>query len=223
MASLGLFLPFSAFAGGVAVYGRTGPGWTRVPVVVGGVLVAVASFVAGAQVAPRLEVRRAVLNGSDVEVVAPFGPDTPAGYGRWLEHVRSQPRGRISLSVEEPSRHPPARVAFLLNQLYVIPALALILALLGHVTAQLTASVRPSRRRHLRWLLGLLTFPLFVIPYDALDAMTVARPYGPGAPLAWAGLIVPGVVLAACWGIAEAVEGHRSRVERRPGAGAPHG
>lgn len=123
-------LPYTAFAGGVSVFGpgrRRLFGWMAVLVVAGGL-----EFVAVAWVVPTAEYRL-VTDASlpaDASIRA-YLPRTPSAIRRWRADVVAAQPASYSLDRRRPLAHPPNRLTFLLHALWAAPVFLALNGLLG--------------------------------------------------------------------------------------------
>ena len=200
--NFGLFILFASFAGGVAVQTAWGGQSRRMTSLGGGLVVAVLSFVCLAYLSPLAEHRAHTARGMDMEVYAPFGPETPGGRLAHLRYAREHPTDTRRQSVGAPLLISVSWVEHLLHGLFVLPWLGLIYGVVGHIVAELTHAIRPSRRRHARWVLGVLVPFTFFGPATYIGGYVRARPDVSGAAWAWAMLVAPLLLLLVVWALA---------------------
>ncbi len=200
VSGLGLFLPFCAFASGVAAYAAK----TRAVVTLGAALtIALVSFVCLAYLGPLADYRHERLLGFDMEARSPFGPDTPAGLLQRLRYARANPPANPSLSVEAGLDLPAQWIERMLHTQFSWPLLAIVSALLGYLVASVTSGLSPPGRRHARWAFGVLSGLTYMVPAVvltrnaigyALDSVIVS-----GVRTAWLPHLLPTLIAGALW------------------------
>jgi len=185
---LGFVLPFAAFAGGVAIWGRnTAVGSTAIAVLAG-LVIGLASYASSEVVNPLAEYA-ALADQPDVADMRPFGPSTPAGKLRQLRFVDANPPGQYRVGHE--TRTPPNRVRLLLHVPAAFVVFSILNCLLGLYASRLTATLRDASRRNGCLAIGLAGgLGFFVAAYAAShpnrDWVAVS-----GVAAAWIPLAVP--------------------------------
>ena len=194
---VGLFLPFTAFAGGVAVQRFRTPRF----VVSRALVLSVAAYGLLAYAVPVLDYHREAREGLDVEARDPWGPTAPTALLAQRTHVLANPPERYSLRVDEPYRRPPSYLLYQVHALVVHSLFAVFSALLGFRVAQLTSGLSFLTRRNARWSLGLVVALTFFLPVMAAGAWVREDWTRPGLPAAWGPLLVPALALgvASVW------------------------
>lgn len=184
---IGFLLPFTVFAGGVAVSRRSsGRG-----LLVRAASLAVLSYLLMAYAVPLLEYRIVRARGLEVTRLFPFGPETPAAFLDLRSWVEANPPTRYSLSTDEPLSAQPNWTTFLLHSPVVIASFALFAALLGWISAALTSGLSPPARANARWALGLGSGLAFFLPMAAAGEWVRSDPANSALLGAWGPLLVP--------------------------------
>lgn len=189
---IGQFLPYAAFAGGLAL-SQTRQ-WASVAL--RGAVAAIVAFLLLGYVSPLAEYRAAEVRGTDLAARYPTGPDTPENLLALRSVVLANPPARFSFSVEQPLALPPNWLAHLALALVAFPLFAIFSALLGWQAGFLTSGLSPPARRNTRWALGLagaLTF-FFVLQFGSSWIRT--DPAHSALPGTFGPLIVPILELA---------------------------
>lgn len=184
---VGLFLPFTAFAGGVAVQRFRTPRF----VVSRALVLSVAAYGLLAYAVPVLDYHWEARQGLDVETRDPWGPTTPTALLDQRTHVLANPPERYSLRVDEPYRRPPSYLLYQVHALVVHSLFAVFSALLGFRVAQLTSGLPFLTRRNARWSLGLVVALTFFLPVMVAGGWVREDWTRPGIPAAWGPLLVP--------------------------------
>ena len=148
---VGLFLPFAAFAGGLATHALLPVS----SVLNRGVLIAVVSYLLLAYGLPITTYIDGKNAGVDVAVLYPFGPATPGGLLARRSAIEADPPENYGFRVEDPLSRPPNWLTYLLHSVIVIAVFSVFSALLGHLAGKLTTGLSPPNRRNARWALGL--------------------------------------------------------------------
>ena len=184
---IGTFLPFAAFAGGVAVHGVLSAGG----VLKRGLVIAILSYGLLAYASPVAQYldRRNV--GGGVSAVYPFGPNTPHGRIANRSAVEASPPEEYSFRVEDPLSTPPNWLTYLLHSTVVFAVFSVLSALLGQLAARLTTGLSPPKRRNARWALGLASGSAFFAAEAAGGEWARADPSNSGLFGAWLPLVVP--------------------------------
>jgi hypothetical protein len=184
---VGLFLPFAAFAGGLAVPSST-PNWA---VTTRSLLVALISFICLAYGEPLARYQHLSERGADISQQFPLGPLTPGTLRSLKAAVEASPPETYRLSTDSPFEWPPNWVEHLLHGLFVLPLFSVVSALLGRQVRFLTMGLSPPARRNARWALGVLSGVAFFIPMVLWDAWVGNDPSRSGILGAWGPLSVP--------------------------------
>lgn len=185
---LGLFLPFAAFAGGVAIGARClAPASTRVAVLAG-LVIGLASYVSAEIVSPLADYA-ALAEEPDVADMRPFGPRTPAGTLRQLRFVEANPPEHYRMG--DVARTPPNGIRLLLHLPPALVAFSVLNSVLGLLASRLTCSLRAPNRRNGRLAIGLAGGLAFfgaavVASHPGRDWVVVS-----GVAAAWLPLAVP--------------------------------
>lgn len=148
----GLALPFAAFAGGLASGRRSPPG----PVALRALIVVAGSIVLTTAVRPLAEYEVSAALGLDVSARYPTGPRTPLGLVALKERVERDPPDQYRFWTDRPLEVPPNWLTYLVIAPLGMALFAILSALLGLLTGQLTAGLPPPRRAHARWAIGLI-------------------------------------------------------------------
>ncbi len=184
---IGLLLPFTVFAGGVAAYrcaaGRGLP--------VRAVSVAVLTYLLAAYATPLLEYQANRAGGRAVAQLYPFGPLTPAAFLDLRSWVEANPPARYTWSTDEPLSIPPNWWTYLFHSPVVIASFAVFAALLGWISAALTSGLSPPARANARWAMGLASGLAFFLPMAAAGEWVRADPANSALLGAWGPLVVP--------------------------------
>lgn len=191
-AGAGLFLPYAAFAGGVAVYASLPPRSAALRAV----LLAAISYGLLAYVSPIAEYRERASREEDVVTAFPFGPETPGGLIALRSAVETDPPATYSFRTDRPLERPPNWLTYLIHSLFVVAVFAILAALLGQQVGFLTSGLSPPARRNARWALGLATALAFFVAEAAGSEWTRLDPANSGVVGAWLPLIVPLAELA---------------------------
>lgn len=182
---IGTFLPFAAFAGGVAAYPMS-----RKHLFLWSLLVAVLSFGLLAYAEPLARFQARLQGGLDAPQQFPLGPETPGTLLALKERVEASPPETYRFSVDSPLQNPPNWLAFLFHSLFVLPVFALLAALLGWQSAALTTGLSPPARGNARWALGLLSGLIFFVAFRIGSAWVRGGLDHAGIIGAWAPLLV---------------------------------
>jgi hypothetical protein len=189
---IGLCLPFSAFAGGLGSFGRSG--YLRLGI--SALLVSVVSLVLLGFLSPVLEVQVVRSVGGDIERRFPMGPETIPTLLDLREEVRRNPPDRYSFRVGEPTRSPPNWLTYRAHCLIAMSFFGFLAALLGVSVAGFTSGLSPPARRNARWAMGLVSgVPFFLAEVEA-GKWVRADLNNSGLLGAWGPLLLPLVELA---------------------------
>lgn len=188
---VGFFLPFAAFAGGVAS-GKTLP-WPSAAL--HGAALAAASFVLIGFVSPQAEFRAAEIRGFPVATRYPTGPLTTLNLRTLREEIRQDPPAEYSLSVEDPKEHPPNWLTYLIHTPAVLAVFLLFSLFIGRSVSRLSTGLPPPLRANVHWASGLLSGVLFFVAENLGGDWARADPARSGILGAWVPLVVPAVVL----------------------------
>jgi hypothetical protein len=182
-----MFLPFTAFAGGLAAHAvLTVPSVLKRGLVVAAISYSLLGF--ASPIALYLDGRR---TGVEVDVVYPFGPNTPQGLVANRSAVRNDPPEQYSFRVEDPLSTPPNWLTYLLHSAIAVSVFSVLSALLGQLAAKLTTGLSPPNRRNARWALGLASGIPFFVAETAGGEWVRADLSNSGLVGAWLPLVVP--------------------------------
>jgi hypothetical protein len=182
-----MFLPYAAFAGGLAVSRAT----SNRSITVRALILAAVSFALLAYVEPIARYHHRVERGVDVSRQFPLGPATPGTLLSLKEAIQASPPNTYRYSVDEPMEAPPNWVEHLLHGLLVLPLFSLLSALLGRQIGSLTTGLPPPARQNARWALGVLSGLAFFIALVVGDSWVRNDPSRSGALGAWGALLIP--------------------------------
>jgi len=192
---VGLFLPFAAFAGGIA--GSESRGFRRL---IGyASVISLLSIVCLGYLAPHLEFREALEDRRDTAQMFPTGPADLFGLWRLRERVVENSPGEFRPSTEHPLRQPPNWIDYLIHSSFALALFAVFGALLGSLTGTLTSGLSPPVRRNARWAIGFLTAALFFLAERAGEGWVRADPGNSGVLGAWGPMLLPALELAGLY------------------------
>ena len=183
----GLFLPFAAFAGGLAV-SRTIP--NRAVALRAG-LIATISFGLLAYGKPIADFHDGENRGVDVSRQFPLGSQTPGTILSLRATIQAAPPSTHSYSVDRPLEWPPNWLTYLLHGLFALPVYSLFAAFLGREVRFLTTGLSPPARINARWALGLLTGVAFFAALAVGGEWVRMNPSHSGIVGAWGPMLVP--------------------------------
>lgn len=186
----GLLIPFTTFVFGVATVCRVRGTCLRTAVILG-IAAGALSYGALAYVHPILEFRHDVESGADELRRFPFGPRTPAGILRNRAAVLADPPAQYSFSTELPLAQPPNLLTQFLFLPLVLGTFAVLNALLGLLTGELTQDLPPPRRRNARWAVGLFGGIAFFVALDLSESWVRSSIEVSGVLAAWLPLALP--------------------------------
>ncbi|MBT8396750.1 MAG: hypothetical protein KJN92_07280 [Gemmatimonadetes bacterium] len=184
---VGLFLPFAAFAGGVAAYSITSPP----ALVCRALLLVLISYGLLAYLSPLADHRARASEGADLVAEFPLGPLTPSTLVQVRDLSEADPPDRYSFRVGQPFERPPNWLTYLLHGPVVVALFALLAALLGQRAGFLTSGLSPPTRWNARWALGLATGIAFFLAGAAGGGWVRANPSRSGVLGAWLPLLLP--------------------------------
>ena len=188
---IGLFLPFAAFAGGVAGYAFL----STPSVLKRGALIAVVSYLLlafGSPVAVYVEERS---QGVDLEELYPFGPPTPDGLLAHRSAIEADPPEAYSFRIDSPLSRPPNWLTYLFHSVIALALYSILAVLLGRWSGKLTTGLSPPDRRNARWALGLAGAIAFFVAEAAGGEWVRADPSNSGVLGAWLPMLLPVVEL----------------------------
>ena len=189
---VGLFLPFTAFAGGSAAHSRLHPR----SMASRALLLSVISYGLLAYGSPLADHRARASQGADLVAELPFGPLTPSTLLRLRGIAEADPAATYSFRVGRPYERPPNWLTYLLHSRVAVSLFALLAALIGQRAGFLTGGLSPPARRNARWALGLAIGIAFFGAEAAGGDWVRSDPSRPGIVGAWLPLLLPMVVLA---------------------------
>lgn len=204
---LSLVFPFVAYVGGIV--GSAGKVGYRTTAVVGLVTVTLGAlaYSAGAILAPVSEWRADRAVGLDVRSRHPTGAPTPTGLARLRTMVRQTPPPEYSFSVERPTTHPPNWLTHLIHQPIALAAFGILNAVLGLLLGWTTSGLSPPRRRHVRWLLGLVSAAAFLALAMIASSWVRDSPGHSGVLGAWVPLALPLLEIMLAYATLRAAQG----------------
>jgi hypothetical protein len=200
----GLFVPFTAFAGGLRVHRMVGSG----SVLAWAVLLAVLSYGLLAYAGPVVNYQVRDAAGLEVEGLFPFGPEVPGFLRALRAHVEANPPAKPGFSTDAPLALPPNWLTYRLHMPAAVAAFSVLSALLGWVAGYVTIMKPPAPRRNARWFLGVALGMVFMVTVVAAGDWVRRDPAHSGVLAAWGPLLVPGVCLAVLAAIVRRRLGH---------------
>lgn len=209
---LGLFLPYAAFAGGLAVRRRGSP----LPTMRDAGLVGVAAFLLLGFAAPWMEYQWESSKGLPVETRYPAGAETVGNLVALRDLVKEAGPTEFSYSVENPLQLPPSWITYLIHRPAASAVFAVLVALLGQITGFLTSGLPPGLRRNARWAAGLAISGLAFLAQAFGGEWVRLDPSNSGLAGAWVPLLAPGVLLGVLQLLVRRRSG--SSTVRRPSA-----
>ena len=205
---VGLFLPFAAFAGGIA--GQRLQTARGLGVSAG--LVSVLSLFLLGFASPQLHYQADTMMGLDVGQLYPMGPVTLGGLSDLRDRIEENPPDEFSFGVDRPLASPPNWLTYRIHTPLVLSVFAILAAFLGALTASLTSGLSPPARKNARWATGLLSGVLFFFAETMGGEWVRGSPLNSGAVGAWGPLLLPAIQL---WLFALLRSRRRSTVSER--------
>ena len=190
---IGLSLPFTAFAGGVAAGGDL----RRCGLLRWGLVVAGLSYGLLAFAAPLADYSIQIRPGTERSLVFPTGPRTPFGLIELRSEIEADPPGAFTFRVEAPLTLPPNWLTYLLHSSATVAIYSLLSVLLGYRSAGLTSGLSPPNRRNARWALGLFFAVAFFVAEVVGGQWVRGDPSRSGILAAWVPLVLPSLLLLA--------------------------
>jgi hypothetical protein len=184
---LGLFLPFAAFASGLATW----RGRSRWEPVVHGLMAAAMTYGLLAYAAPVAKQTSLVKNSAEPRTQFDFHPATPGSLKEWRASIEADPPAQFTFMLERPLERPPNWLTFLLHNPAVMALFAILAVFLGQQVGFLTSGLSPPWRQNSRWAVGLLAAIGFWVSFMAGEAWVRADPAHSGVLGAWVPLLVP--------------------------------
>ena len=184
---IGLLLPFTAFAGGVAVRSNSSSRalFSR------GLAIAGISYVFLAFGAPLGDYLIEARSGVTPSLVYPAGPRTPMGLLELRSAIEADPPEVFSFRVEAPLTLPPNWLTYLLHSAGAVALYSLLSVILGYRTAGLTSGLSPPNRRNTRWGLGLVLGVALFLGETSGGNWVRGDPSRSGIMGAWVPLLIP--------------------------------
>lgn len=206
---VGLFLPFAAFAGGLAADLRRGAFQHWLPAIG----VCLLTFLLLGFFSPLLQYEVESRMGLDLATQFPTGPRTISGLKLWRTRVVLDPPSEYSLSAGQPLRTPPNWITYLIHSQLALSLFALFSVLSGTLSSFLTTGLSPPGRQNVRWAIGLLSGAIFFAAEAFGGDWVRADPSHSGILGAWGPILIPIVELVGLR-LLLAKNGTRSTVSR---------
>jgi hypothetical protein len=187
LAWAGLFLPFSAFAGGLRVHGTQ---TVRATALAATGIGAAAIFLLG-YASPIADFKANLSRGLDVQALYPEGPRTLNGLARLRSAIRRHPPDTYSLSTDQPLAFPPNWLAYLIHSTLAFGLFSILSALLGWQVGFLTSGLSPPVRKNTRWAAGLVSGAVFFLATSVAGDWIRSDPLASGMAGAWIPVLVP--------------------------------
>jgi hypothetical protein len=192
-ANFSIFLPFTAFAGGIALCRVRGLRTT----LVSAALVGLIGYGLGSYVSPVTSYLVEREFYEERPELLPFGPWTPGAHLRNLEYLEENPTADPESG--SPLRRPANRLRLNLHTPIAFAILTVLFALLGRLVAVHTTGLSPPVRRNTRWALGLGNSIVVFLPWFVLNLRIIEDPSFSGILGAYGPLLVPLVELLALY------------------------
>ncbi len=189
---VGLFLPFTAFAGGYAAHLALRPR----SLAGRALLLAVISYGLLAYGSPLADYRARASQGADLKAEFPLGPLTPSTLLKLRAIADADRRTSYNFRLGRPFERPPNWLTYLVHSLFAVALFAVLAALLGQRAGFLTSGLSPPARRNACWALGLATGIAFFIAVAAGLRWVRSDPSKPAILGAWLPLLLPAAELA---------------------------
>jgi len=189
---IGLFLPFAAFAGGLAAGEKS----RRKCLGVVGIASAVLAYILLAFVSPSVQPIPPAVAALEAETGLKIAPSIPPNLVARRAAVREDPPEQFSFSIDRPLERPPNWLTFLIHNPAVLAIFAILAVFLGQQVGFLTSGLSPPWRQNTRWGIGLLTSIAFFVAVMVGEDWVRADPSHSGILGAWVPLLVPLVELA---------------------------
>lgn len=188
---IGLFLPFTAFAGGLTSEG----GLVSGRLVRRGLLVLLFSYALLGFGAPMGSYLDDKSSGADVALLYPTGPGTPLDLLELRSAIEADPPEAYSFRATRPYANPPNWIGYLIFSPMALAFYSVFSILLGSRVAKLTSGLSPPSRLNARWALGLLFGVLFFLAVVGGGEWVRDDPSRSGILAAWVPLVVPVLIL----------------------------
>ncbi len=192
---IGLLLPFSAYAGGLAGSRKTGVH----RLFLCGALISFSSLALLGYASPTLEFHAAISSGVDVAERFPTGPRTIPSLLSIRAEIEQNPPERFSFRVGELERSPPNWITYRVHSLISISLYAILATLLGFFSGTLTKGLSPPARRNARWAIGLFSGVVFFTAEAMGGDWVRADPSHSGILGAWGPILIPFVELGVIY------------------------
>jgi hypothetical protein len=194
---VGLFLPFTAFAGGSTAHSALHPR----SMAGRALLLSVISYGFLAYGSPLADYRARASQGADMVAEFPLGPLTPSTLLRLRGIAEAEPAASHSFRVGRPFEYPPNWLTYLLHSRAAVALFAILAVLLGQRAGFLTSGLSPPARRNACWALGLATGIAFFVAEAAGGGWVRSDPSKSGIVGAWLPLLLPLAELAFLYSV----------------------